>query len=105
MIKLLLQLLLIYCYCHHITNNTNSNTDTINFGIGIIWETGVQSQVVIPPPKKILDAILLHTQHYKVWSNPGKGVLLSPTPPCSSYWKLSLWVCLFPDCYHYQFFY
>ena len=25
------------------------------------------------------------------WSNPGKGVVLSPTPQCSSYWKESLW--------------
>ena len=34
----------------------------------------------------VLDASLLSTQHYKVqikgkWSNPGKGVVSSPTPP------------------------
>ena len=28
------------------------------------------------------------------WSNPGKGVALSPTPRCSSYWKGSLLVVL-----------
>ena len=26
------------------------------------------------------------------WSNPGKGIASSPTPPCSSYWKGSLLV-------------
>ena len=29
------------------------------------------------------------------WSNPGNGVLPSPTPLGSSYWKGSLWVTLF----------
>ena len=28
------------------------------------------------------------------WSNPGKGVAPSPTPPCRSYWKGSLQVAL-----------
>ena len=28
------------------------------------------------------------------WSNPGKGVAISPTPRCSSYWKGSLLVAL-----------
>ena len=28
------------------------------------------------------------------WSNPGKGVVPSPTPRCSSYWKRSLLVAL-----------
>ena len=33
----------------------------------------------------VLDATLFNTQHYKVWlkgkwNNPGKGVVLSPTP-------------------------
>ena len=28
------------------------------------------------------------------WSNPGKGVVPSPTPQCRSYWKGSLWVTL-----------
>ena len=42
----------------------------------------------------VLDASLLNTQHYKVWSNSGKGVMLSPTPQCSSYWKWSLCIAL-----------
>ena len=48
---------------------------------------------VIPKTQKmVLDATLLNTQHYKVrikvkWSNPGKGVVPSPTPWCSSYRK------------------
>ena len=38
----------------------------------------------------------IHTQHYKIqikskWSNPGKGVMATHTPKCSSYWKRSLW--------------
>ena len=49
--------------------------------------------------KMVLDTSLLSTQQYKVllrvkWSNPGKGVALSPTPWCSSYWKGSLLVAL-----------
>ena len=46
---------------------------------------------VIPKTlKMVLDTSLLNTQHYKVcikgkWSNPGKGVVPSPTPQCSSY--------------------
>ena len=45
--------------------------------------------------KMVLDASLLNTQHYNVWikgkwRNPGKGVALSLTPWCSSYWKRSL---------------
>ena len=43
---------------------------------------------VIPKTQKmVLDATLLNT-HYKVrikWSNPGNGVVPSPTPRCSSY--------------------
>ena len=45
----------------------------------------------------VLDASLPNTQHYKViWSNPGKGIVPSPTPQCSSYKKGSLRVTL--DC-------
>ena len=45
---------------------------------------------VIPKTlKMVLDTSLLSTQQYKVlsrvkWSNPGKGVVASPTPRCSS---------------------
>ena len=55
---------------------------------------------VIPKTLKIvLDTSLLNTQQYKVllrvkWSNPGKGVVPSPTPRCSSYWKGNLLVTL-----------
>ena len=49
---------------------------------------------VIPKIFKIvLDTSLLNTQQYKVkWSNPGKGVVPSPTPQRSSSWKGSLWL-------------
>ena len=55
---------------------------------------------VIPKTQKmVLDSSLLNSQYYKVWiknkwSNPGKGVALSPTPRCSSYQKGSLRVTL-----------
>ena len=53
---------------------------------------------VIPKTQKlVVDTALFITQHYKVrvkWSNPGNGVVLSPTPQCSSYRKKSLRVTL-----------
>ena len=55
---------------------------------------------LIPKTQKmVLDAFLLNSVHYKVqikhkWSNPGKRVVPSSTPWCSSYWKASLWVDL-----------
>ena len=48
----------------------------------------IPGRVIPKTLKMILDATLLNTQHYKVrvkWSNPGKGVVPSPTPWCSSY--------------------
>ena len=51
---------------------------------------------VIPKTlKMVLDTFLLNTQQYKVhnkvkWSNPGKGVVPSPSPWCSNCWKGSL---------------
>ena len=54
---------------------------------------------IIPKTQKmVLDAALLNTQH-KVrikgkWSNPEDGVVPSPTPRCSSYWKGCLRVTL-----------
>ena len=59
----------------------------------------IPGQVIPKTQKMILDSFLFNTQHYKEcikckWSNPGKGVVPSPTPPCSSYWKGSLWVVL-----------
>ena len=46
----------------------------------------------------VLNTSLLNIQQYNVskvkWSNPGKGVVPSPTPWCRSYWKGSLLVTL-----------
>ena len=56
-------------------------------------DTWVQSQVEsYQRQKMVLDVSLLNTQNYKdgsrvTWSNPGKGVVPSPTPWCSSYRK------------------
>ena len=49
--------------------------------------------------KMVLDTSFFNTRQYKVRikgkvKNPGKGVALSPTPQCSSYWKGSLLVVL-----------
>ena len=61
------------------------------------WETWVQSQVEsyrrlkkwhLMPPCLTL-RIIRYGSRVK-WSNPGKGVVPSPTPWCSSYWKGSL---------------
>ena len=66
----------------------------------MVQETWVQSQVASyqSPLKMVLDISLLNTQQYKVsrlkWSNPGKGVALSPMPRCSNYWKGNLLVAL-----------
>ena len=48
----------------------------------------VLGQIIPKTQKLLLDATLLNTQHYKVrvkWSNPGNGVVPSPTPWCGSY--------------------
>ena len=67
----------------------------------MVWETWVQSQVasyqslqkwhLIPPCLTLSN--IRYVSRVK-WSNPGKGVALSPTPWCSSYWKGSLLVAL-----------
>ena len=55
---------------------------------------------IIPKTKKmVLDAALLNTQYYKVRikgkvEQSREGVVPSPTPWCSSYWKGSLRVTL-----------
>ena len=68
----------------------------------MVWETGVQPQVVsnqglwkwyLIPPCLTLSTIR-YVSRVK-WSNPGKGVAPSPTPWCSSYWKGSLQVANF----------
>ena len=64
-------------------------------------ETRVQSQVKSYErlkkwylmPSCLTVSIIRYRSRVK-WSNPGKGVVLSPTPCCSSYWKESLWVTL-----------
>ena len=51
--------------------------------------------------KMVFDAALLNTQYYKVrvkWSNPGNGVVPSPKPHCSSYWKRSLLITFNKGC-------
>ena len=60
----------------------------------IVWEIWVQSQVAsyqsllkwyLIPPSLTLSNIR-YVSRVK-WSNPGKGVVPSPTPWCSCYWK------------------
>ena len=62
-------------------------------------DRGSMLGLVIPKTQKmVLDAALPNTQHYKVrvkWSNPGNGVVLSPTPRCGNYRKGSLRVANF----------
>ena len=63
----------------------------------------IPGRVIPKTQKMVLDAISLNTQHYKVlsrvqWSNPGKGVVPSPTPWCSSYRKGILRVTLDYGC-------
>ena len=67
----------------------------------IIWETWVQSQVgsyqrlkkwfLIPT---CLTLIIIRYVSRVKWSNPGKDVVPSPAPLCSSYWKGNLRVTL-----------
>ena len=70
------------------------------------WETAVQFQVesyqrlkkwyLIPPCLTL--GIIRYVSKVK-WSNPGKGVVSSPTHWCSSPWKGSLWVANFTFTY------
>ena len=56
-----------------------------------VFANDLGDQSSIPKNQKMaFDASLLNTLHYKVWikgkwSNPGKGVVPSPTPQCNSY--------------------
>ena len=50
----------------------------------------IPGRVIPKTLKMLLDTSLLNTQQYKVlsrvkWSNPGKGVVPSPTLRCNSY--------------------
>ena len=65
------------------------------------WETGVQSQVALYQRFKkwysISPCLTLRIIKYVLrvkWGNPGEGIMPSPTPHCSSYWKGSLQVAL-----------
>ena len=60
------------------------------------WDLGSIPGHIIPKTLKIvLDSSLHNTQQYKVWSNPGKGVVPFLTFQCCSYWKGSLLVANF----------
>ena len=39
------------------------------------YRGSIPGQVIPKTHKMLLDAALLNAQHYKVWSNPGKGVV------------------------------
>ena len=59
----------------------------------------IPGRVIPKTQKMVVDAFLLNTQHYKVLikgkvEQSRKGVALSPTPWCSSYWKGSFQVTL-----------
>ena len=54
------------------------------FTNGPVDRGSIPGHVISKTQKMVLDAALLNTQHYK-WSNPGKGVVSSPTPGCRSY--------------------
>ena len=61
--------------------------------------SSIPGQVIPKTQKFVLDATLLHNQHYKVGikskvDNQGKGVAPSPSSRCCSYRKGSLWVTL-----------
>ena len=67
----------------------------------MVWETGVHSQVESYQRLKkwylMLHCLTLSIIRYRSrvkWSNPGKGVVPTLTPRCSSYWKGSLQVTL-----------
>ena len=93
---------------HWITDRVIQNHNYIYIYIGLVGrmfatslgDLGSIAGCVIPKTfKMVLDTSLLNTQQHKVcikgkWSNPGKGVVPSPTPQCSSYWKGSLPVAL-----------
>ena len=59
------------------------------FANGLGDQGSTPGRVIPKTQKMLLGAALLNTQHYKVqikckWSNPGKGVVPSPTPWCCS---------------------
>ena len=57
--------------------------------VGRVFANGLEDWDSIKKKKIQLDTSLSNTQYYKVqikgkWSSPGKGVMSSPTPQCSS---------------------
>ena len=71
----------------------------IGIMVRVFANGSILGRVIPKTQKMVLDAILLNTQHYKVLSRakgiyPGKGVVPSPTPQCSSYRKGILQVTL-----------
>ena len=86
---------------HYLKKNPSRyNSDGIELS-PMVQQIGYQSQVesyqrlkkwyLIPPCLTL--SIIRYVLRVK-WSNPGKGVVLSPTLRCSSYWKGSLRVSL-----------
>ena len=73
----------------------------------LLWNSGDLCSIpgrVLPKTQKwyLIPSCLTLSNIRVKWSNPGKGVLPSPTSRCSSYWKGSLLVAL--D-YGYQLYY
>ena len=62
---------------------------SIVFANGPGDQGSIPGRVIPKTQKMVLDTALLSTQHYKIWSIPGKGVAPSLTPRCSSYRKLA----------------
>ena len=79
-------------------------TSSIVIFSSMVRQTRVQSQIesyqrlkkwyLIPPCLTL--SIIKYGSRVK-WRNPGKGVVLSPTPRCSSFWKGRLRVAFYYD--------
>ena len=83
------------CVCVHLYWSIGLISKVFANGLGD-WSS-ILGRVIPKTQKMVLETTLLNTQHYKVWvkwSNPGKGVVPSSTPRCSSYRKGSLLVTL-----------
>ena len=85
---------LYFTYSNYITNHINSNHDTINFILLLTSEVESYQKLkewyLMPP----CSTFSIRWGSRVKWSNPGKGVALSPTLQCSSYWKGRLWITL-----------
>ena len=96
--------------CHHLNLQKcrSIHTDSLAQWVecsSMVLETGVQYQIDSNQrlkKKMVLDTSLLNTQHYVSrvkWTNPGKGVVPSHTPRCSSYRKGSLRIMSMKECF------